>query len=485
MSAASELPRLPGFHVLGQIATGGMAQILVARREGAKGFERPVAIKRALPHLSKDPAYVDMFLDEARIASMVRHPNVIHIEELFQSEGELFLVMEYLEGESLAGLQRRLAARDERLPVELACYVAAEAAAGLHAAHEIRNADGESMRVVHRDVSPHNVFLTYDGHVKVIDFGVAKAAERLTRTDSDTVKGKFEYMSPEQCLNEELDRRSDLFSLGIVLHEMLSGKRLFRRNSHGASLRAILEDPVPAPSELRSEVPPAVDEICLQLLRRSPGSRPETAMEAREALLDAVSVTLPERALGALLQSLFADRRDTKRALLRSDRTPTTSAPAVTIEKRRPRGLVVAGAATLLAAVGLAAFVAQSEPKPIDPPTDPTPPAVGIPPVEPPETEPDSPPDSPLATIRKVRFSTTPPGATITTEAGDECQTPCSLDLQGPQSVTITHARLRRPLRRTIDADQSELRLRLRRPRMRPSKQSMGGMSASEIYFDD
>src|SRR5262249_34107635 len=208
------LPRTIGrYEVVGELATGGMAEIFLGRLVGPSGFERPVVIKRILRQLSHKESFVAMFLDEARIVAGIRHPNVVQVQELGQDTGELYLVMEYLEGESVASLVRRLVAQGERVDYALAAHVVAEACAGLHAAHEAQN-------LVHRDVSPQNVFITYDGHVKVIDFGIAKTEGRMAQTEAGQVKGKFGYMSPEQCKADPLDRRSDVFALGIVLYEL-------------------------------------------------------------------------------------------------------------------------------------------------------------------------------------------------------------------------------------------------------------------------
>src|SRR4051794_11133466 len=195
------VPRSLGrYEVVGFLASGGMAEVFLGRVRGPSGFERPVVLKRMLPHLIRQESFVNMFLDEARIVARVRHPNVVQVHELTREGGELFMVMEYLEGESLAGLSRRLMARGETLDPEIAAYVVAEACSGLHSAHELRGDDGKSVGVVHRDVSPQNLFVTFAGSVKILDFGIAKAQDRVTRTETGELKGKLDYMSPEQCV---------------------------------------------------------------------------------------------------------------------------------------------------------------------------------------------------------------------------------------------------------------------------------------------
>src|SRR5262245_61887209 len=212
--------RIGRYEVVGELAIGGMATILLGRLVGPRGFEHPVVIKRILPHLAKMPEFVDMFVDEARIVAGIRHPNVVQVTELGCEGDELFLVMEYLEGESVGGLLRRIWTQDGEIDRALAVYIVAEACAGLHAAHELTDEAGKLRGLVHRDISPQNMFVTYSGAVKVLDFGIAQAADRLTRTEAGQVKGKFAYMSPEQCLSQPLDRRSDVFALGVVLYEL-------------------------------------------------------------------------------------------------------------------------------------------------------------------------------------------------------------------------------------------------------------------------
>src|SRR5262245_48097918 len=242
MSSPTQIGR---YQIVGELATGGMAEILLGKLVGPSGFERPVVIKRILPHLAKRSSFVQMFLDEARVVARIRHPNVVHVHELGKDGDELFMVMEYLDGESLQNVQRRTRKNKERLPLALAAHVVAQVAGGLHAAHELADDAGRPLGLVHRDVSPHNVFITYDGNVKVLDFGIAKFAERATDTEAGQLKGKFPYMSPEQCRGLPLDRRSDVFSLGTVLFELVTGRRLFARDTGLLAMQAVVSDRVP------------------------------------------------------------------------------------------------------------------------------------------------------------------------------------------------------------------------------------------------
>ncbi len=295
-----------------------MAEIWLGRLTGPFGFERVVVCKRIFPHLARRAEFVSMFVDEARIASGIQHSNVVQVQELVQEDGELFLVMEYLAGESLGSLLRRLASRGERLDPALAAHVVAEACAGLHAAHELTDEQGFPRDLVHRDISPQNIFITYSGQVKLLDFGIAKAADRMTQTEAGQVKGKFAYMSPEQCQGKALDRRSDVFSMGIVLWEALSGAR-FARQSELLTFQAICDEPTPqlqGPAAGHS----ALVEACRAALDKNKLRRFPTAVDLRTELLPFVQRSFqtehPDQALAALMERLFPERIDAKRDLL-------------------------------------------------------------------------------------------------------------------------------------------------------------------------
>jgi serine/threonine-protein kinase len=236
-----------------------------------------------------------MFADEARTVARIHHPNVVHALELDSDEAGLYLVMEYLEGESVAGLMRRLATLGEHCDPWLAVHIVAEACAGLHAAHELSDVDGTPLRIVHRDVTPQNLFVTYGGHVKVLDFGIAIVADRGVHTRAGQVKGKFAYMSPEQVAAKPLDRRSDVFGLGVVLHELLTGHRLYRRDSDLETLRAVCEVPAAAPSSIRPSLPVSLDKVCARALSIKRAQRYGSAAELRGDLLAAARlVDLPD-----------------------------------------------------------------------------------------------------------------------------------------------------------------------------------------------
>jgi eukaryotic-like serine/threonine-protein kinase len=311
------LPSRIGRHaVVGYIATGGMAELFL----GKEPTGRPVVIKRILPHLARQTTFVSMFIDEARIGSRAKHPNLVEVYELGQVGVDLFLVMEYLVGENLAGLVRRLTKRGERISYGLCAYIIAEVCDGLHFAHELADDEGKQLALVHRDVSPQNVFVTYGGDVKLLDFGVATAAHRLTQTASGEVKGKYAYMSPEQCRGEPLDRRSDIFSLGIVLYELTTLRRLFKRPNELQVMRAITEEPIPRPSREIPDYPPALEAVCTRALARDPDQRYATAAEMREDLVRAMQTIGmdgdPHESIASKFARIFSDRMVQKRELL-------------------------------------------------------------------------------------------------------------------------------------------------------------------------
>ena len=318
------VPRHIGrYEIVGPLASGGMAEILLARLAGPSGFMRPVVIKRILPHLARKKDFVDMFLDEARIVAGIRHPNVVQVTELGHEEGELFLAMEYLEGESTSGLMRRLQTRGERLDLTLAAYIVAEACAGVHAAHELADENGKKLNIVHRDVTPHNVFIGYKGSIKVLDFGIATASDRIAQTEAGQFKGKLEYASPEQCKGAVLDRRSDIFALGTILWELTTGKRLFKRASAIDMQRAICEQPIPSPAAVAVDFPyPAeLTAITMKAIARKRRERYQTALELRHDLLVAMrklSVRVaPEEDLSVVMHRLFEERIEEKADMLR------------------------------------------------------------------------------------------------------------------------------------------------------------------------
>ncbi|MCC6525252.1 MAG: serine/threonine protein kinase [Polyangiaceae bacterium] len=267
-----------------ELAQGGMATVYLGRWVGAGGFAKTVAIKALHRQYARDPEFVRMFLDEARVVARVRHPNVMTIVDLIEDDGELFIVMEYAHSVTLAQLLRQLTREGELMPVPIALRVLSGVLSGLHAAHEARDARGKPMGIIHRDVSPENVLVCADGYARLIDFGIASALGRASATERGQVKGKLGYLAPEQILGEELDRRVDVFSSSVVLWNALTGKRLFRGDNLAAIARKILEAPIPPPSKLRPVLAPDLDDIVMRGLARNRNERWPAAEPMAEAL---------------------------------------------------------------------------------------------------------------------------------------------------------------------------------------------------------
>jgi serine/threonine-protein kinase len=280
-------PRMLGRYALYEkIASGGMASVHIGRLLGPVGFARTVAIKRMHTQFAEDPEFVSMFLDEARLAARIRHPNVVPTLDVVTIAGELFLVMEYVQGESLARLNRVTAARGERIPHAMTATLMVGVLHGLHAAHEAKNDRGEPLGIVHRDVTPQNVLVGTDGAARVLDFGVAKAAGRLQTTREGQLKGKLAYMAPEQ-LRGTVTRATDVYAAAVVLWETLAGKRLFAGENDGDVFGKVLEGAKVPPSHYVPDLPPALDAVTMRGLRMDPTERFATAREMARALENA------------------------------------------------------------------------------------------------------------------------------------------------------------------------------------------------------
>ncbi len=274
--------RLGRYETLRPIASGGMAVVHLARALGAGGFERLVALKVMHPHISSEPDFVAMFLDEARLAAHIRHPNVVATIDV--QHDPLFLVMEYVEGPSLGALLRELRKRKQPMDPALAVRVLSDVLAGLHAAHEQLGSDGVPLEIVHRDVSPQNVLIGIDGISRITDFGVARAASRLSSTRGGQVKGKLAYMAPEQVAGKDVDRRVDVYAAGAVLYEALTGLPLFRADNDAALMAQIVRGVRAAPCEMEPRVPTALSAVCMRALSRKVDARYATAAELADAL---------------------------------------------------------------------------------------------------------------------------------------------------------------------------------------------------------
>jgi len=276
--------RLGRYTVFAEIASGGMASVHLGRLLGSAGFTRTVAIKRLHPHLARNPDFVAMFLDEARLVSRIRHPNVVHTLDVVSDEKELLIVMEYIQGETLARITRAASTQKMKLPPTIASAILVGTLDGLHAAHEATSERGTALGIVHRDVSPQNIIVGRDGVARVLDFGVAKAAGRVHETKDGSVKGKFAYMAPEQLGRSEVDRRSDVFAASIVLWETLTGERLFDGDNLAEIVNAVVNRNVDAPSTRAPEIPADLDAVVLKGLERDPDRRYANAHDMAVAL---------------------------------------------------------------------------------------------------------------------------------------------------------------------------------------------------------
>jgi len=276
--------RLGRYTVLRHLASGGMADVLLARTEGIEGFSRHVVLKRIRAEHAKDQRFIDMFLDEARLAANLHHQNVVQVHDIGEAAGEFFFAMEYLHGEDLRTMLSIVSKTRTHMPLGYVVSVISSVAAGLHYAHERRGPDKKPLNIVHRDVSPSNIFVGYDGSVKVVDFGIAKAAMRQVETRSGNLKGKVSYMSPEQCKLGTIDRRSDVYALGVVLYELATTTRLFKSDSDYLVMDAICTGKIPLPRVRRPDLPNELQAIIMKALATDPELRYQTADEMRVAL---------------------------------------------------------------------------------------------------------------------------------------------------------------------------------------------------------
>ncbi len=324
-----------------EIASGGMATVYLGRAVGAGGFERRVAIKVMHSRLMAEPQFVAMFLDEARLAARIVHPNVISTIDVHAATDEVFLVMDYVEGLTLHGLVRRLRKSQARVPVPVVARILVDVLAGLHAAHELTGADGAPLQLVHRDVSPQNVIVGLDGTTRLTDFGIARAEARLAAaTQSGQLKGKLGYMSPEQLRAKPVDRRSDVYSAGVVLWELLVGARLFKGDNDATVALSAAAGPQQSPRQLVPEVPEAVDEVVMRALARAPEDRYPTAAAFSDALEDAVAAAGVQVARTRDVRDYLAALDDEHTTQIRSGRVKYQRKPVATAAAYTPPTLM-------------------------------------------------------------------------------------------------------------------------------------------------
>lgn len=303
--------RLGKYTILRKLATGGMAEIFLARSDGVEGFQKDVVIKRILPIHDDNEELIDMFLDEARITSTLNHPNVVQVYELGKERGHYFIVMEYVHGEDLRRVCERGLKRDDFLPLPYACKIVSDAALGLHYAHTQTDPHGVPLHIVHRDVSPQNILVGFDGAAKMTDFGIAKAENKASTTRTGQLKGKFSYMSPEQCLGHAVDHRSDIFSLGTVLYETTLCTRLFKADNELKAIGLIAKAKIAPPRKLRPDFPAELDRIIMKALARDKDERYPHAQEMHldlEAFLSTLSNAPSRVDIGGYMRALFPER---------------------------------------------------------------------------------------------------------------------------------------------------------------------------------
>ncbi|MEO1271572.1 MAG: serine/threonine-protein kinase, partial [Myxococcota bacterium] len=277
------------YRLIRKLATGGMAEIFLARQEGMEGFRKDVVIKRILPIHADNDELIEMFIDEARIAASLNHPNIVQIYELGKFEDDHFIAMEYVHGQDLRRTAERGLAVGNYIPLRHAVRGIADAAAGLHYAHTQVDDSGDALNIVHRDISPQNILVSFDGVLKILDFGIAKAENKIVDNRTGQLKGKYAYMSPEQCNGLDVDARSDIFSLGIVLYEITLCRRLFKGDTDIQTIKRVSDAEVTPPTEIQPEFPKRLEEIILKALAKEPDDRYPSARELQMDLEDFLS----------------------------------------------------------------------------------------------------------------------------------------------------------------------------------------------------
>jgi serine/threonine-protein kinase len=305
--------------MIARLGKGGMAEVFLAFTGGMAGFTKLAVIKRLHEHLLPETHHVEMFMDEARLSAQLSHPHVVQTYEVGEHGGTLYMAMEYLEGQSLQRLAKRCwNETQEGIPSPVVCKLVIDALDGLDYAHNLRGLDGRPLDVVHRDITPHNLFVTYDGTVKVLDFGIAKAANRFSHTETGMVKGKYAYMAPEQIVGETIDQRCDIWSMGVVLWECLTGEHLFRSKNELAVFKAIVDKPIPPIRDVDPSIPEQLAKIVARALEKNREARYSTAAEFKQDLeqyLLRQTVTVSRSELGAFMHASFGDIFESHQAL--------------------------------------------------------------------------------------------------------------------------------------------------------------------------
>jgi serine/threonine protein kinase len=331
MRAVSDGTRLGKYQLLRRLATGGMAELFLARAVAMAGFEKLVVLKRILPQHAESEDFIKMFLTEARLAATLHHPNIVQVYDIGEEGGHFFFTMEWVQGQDLRKIVRAARKANTAVPLEHVLHIIGGIAAALDHAHDKKDTDGTPIGIVHRDVSPSNVLVTYDGAVKLVDFGIAKAAAFQSNTIAGTLKGKVPYMSPEQCRGENVDRRSDIFSIGTLLWEMTTGARLFAGDNEVAIINRVARADVPTPTSIRSDYPPELEAIVMRALASDPEQRYQHAVDLQIDLEDFSRehrLPVSSARMGKFMRELFAEEIAAQTAQLHAERSERPDAAA-------------------------------------------------------------------------------------------------------------------------------------------------------------
>jgi serine/threonine-protein kinase len=319
------------YMLIDRIAVGGMAEIFLARQLGLEGFEKLVVLKRIRPELSEKPSFVNMFLNEARLSAQLNHPNIGQIYDLGKYETSYFIAMEYVFGRDMRRVIPKAESQGIPFPLVYAAKIAAQCCEGLYYAHQKADFYGNALGIVHRDITPENIAVSFDGTVKILDFGIAKAANTVEQTRAGEIKGKLSYMSPEQCMGRPLDHRSDIFSLGVVLYEWVTGFKLFTGESDVAVLKAITDGRIYRPSYFKSDIPEPVEAILMKALEKDPEDRYQSAWEMQydlDRFLSENEFTPSNIHVANFLKQVFADELEDEVRRLSMQGTPLPSVVA-------------------------------------------------------------------------------------------------------------------------------------------------------------
>ncbi len=307
------------YKIMKKIASGGMAEVFLAKRVGMKGFEKLLAIKRILPQFAENEEFIAMFIDEAKLAGKLNHRNIVQIYDFGNQQDSYYIAMEYIFGKDLRSIMKKSKERGERLPLAQCAYIITEAAKGLEYAHTLKDLSGKSLQIIHRDISPQNILISYEGEVTLADFGIAKAASKSTETRAGVLKGKLLYMSPEQAWGKPIDRRSDLYSLGVVLYEMVTHRKIFDADSEFSMLEKVRNADVEFPSNVFANLPQDFLQIIRKALEKNPENRYQSAHELRVDLENYLLTTqerLSEKIVADYLKKLFQEEIEEERKIL-------------------------------------------------------------------------------------------------------------------------------------------------------------------------